>query len=140
LSARRSFEKWDDGLWIAGAVVVILGSILLTPAESGYGTHEKLFLPPCWFRLLTHVKCPLCGLTTSFCHIARGEILASLRANVLGPIACLFVLAQIPFRASRLLGRPVAMPRWWYRSWPMWLVTGLVLISWPINVYVQFFE
>jgi hypothetical protein len=125
-------------LWIAAAVAVILGSLLLTPAEVGYGTHERLFLPPCYFRLLTHVKCPLCGLTTSLCYLARGEIAAALRANVLGPIVCLLVLAQIPFRASRLLGRPFPMPRWWYQTWPLWAAAALTVLSWPINIYLQF--
>ncbi|MGD8239196.1 MAG: DUF2752 domain-containing protein [Armatimonadota bacterium] len=124
-------------LWIAGALVVVLCSLLLSPAEAGYGTHQKLFLPPCYFHLLTHLKCPLCGLTTSLCHIARGELAAALRANVLGPIVCLFVLAQIPFRAARLLGRPFPVPRWWYQTWPLWTVLAFGLLCWPINIYLQ---
>lgn|GEM_PF-1545424 len=138
LTTRWSFQKWDDTLWIVGAVAVILVSILLAPAEAGYGTHEKLFLPPCFFRLLTHLKCPLCGLSTSFCHIARGELLAALRANVLGPIVSIFVMAQIPFRASRLLGHPIPMPHWWHGYWPLRALIALLLVSWPINLYVQF--
>jgi hypothetical protein len=138
LTTRWSFQKVDDTLWIVGAAAVILVSILLTPAEAGYGTHEKLFLPPCFFRLLTLLKCPLCGLTTSSCHIARGELLGALRANVLGPIACILVVAQIPFRGSRLLRRPVPMPHWWNGYWPLRVLIALLLVSWPINVYIQF--
>ena len=130
--------RGDDALWLVGAVAVIVGSILVTPAQEGYGTHQKLFLPPCYFRLLTRVKCPLCGMTTSLCHIARGELVATLRAIVLGPLVALFVAAQIPFRASRLLGRPLRLPRWCHGNRPPWVLLSVLLAAWPINVCLQF--
>ncbi len=139
LPSTRDFRKWDDLLWIGGAIGVIAIAVLLTPSEAGYGTHQKLFLPPCFFRLVTHLNCPLCGLTTSFCHMARGNIVPAVSANILGPAAALLLLAQIPFRLARLLGRPVPTPGWWHQPWLLWAASALIIVCWPVNIYLQFF-
>ena len=134
---RRDYRRWDDLLWVGAAAGVIVVAFLLTPAEEGYGTHQQLFLPPCVFRLLARVGCPLCGMTTSFCHMARADMLAALRANILGPAAALLLLGQIPFRLTRLLGRPIRTPQWWRRPWLIWAGLGLIVLSWPVNVCLQ---
>jgi hypothetical protein len=66
----------------SGAVLAL--SRLLVPAAEGLGTHMQLGLPPCGFLALFSLPCPACGLTTSFAHLARFSLLASLRAHPLG--------------------------------------------------------
>lgn len=81
--------------WIALALVsgsILTLSRLLTPAPEGVGTHTQLGLPQCGFLALFSLPCPACGLTTSFAHLARFELLPSLRAHPLGlPLFALVV-------------------------------------------------
>ena len=82
--------------WLAAggaAAAVLLIARALAPDPAGVGTHEQLGLPPCGFHQLTGLPCPTCGLTTSFAHMARGQVTAALHAHWLGPP--LFVLTAV---------------------------------------------
>ena len=46
----------------------------LPPAPDGVGTHVRLNLPPCNWVTLSRVPCPTCGMTTSFAHVADGNL------------------------------------------------------------------
>lgn len=58
-----------------------------------YGTHRQLGLPSCNFYRLTGMPCPSCGMTTSFALLMHGDIPASLRANAVGTLLALFLMA-----------------------------------------------
>lgn len=78
--AQRSL--WALLALASGSVLAL--ARLLEPAAEGIGTHTQLGLPPCGFLALFSLPCPACGLTTSFAHLARLDVLASLRAHPLG--------------------------------------------------------
>lgn len=61
-------------------------SVYLKPSPAGYGTHQKLGLPPCSMRVMFEIPCPSCGMTTSFSHFVRGQIPSSMRANAAGTL------------------------------------------------------
>ena len=63
-------------------LIGLLGvAALLDPDERGYGTHQQFGLSPCWFIEHWNMRCPSCGMTTSWAHLVRGEVGKSLRAN-----------------------------------------------------------
>lgn len=62
-----------------------------TPKD--HGTHRQLGLPPCNFYRLTGMPCPSCGMTTSFALLMHGDVVASLRANAVGTLLALFLMA-----------------------------------------------
>jgi Protein of unknown function (DUF2752) len=94
--ARRSL--WALLALACGSVLVL--SFLLEPAPEGHGTHTQLGLPPCAFLTLFALPCPACGLTTSFAHLARFALLASLRAHPLG-LPLFLLLCALLVRALR---------------------------------------
>jgi len=49
------------------------------------------------------IKCALCGLTRSFCSMARGELFAAIHFHPIGPAVFIFVCLQIPYRIKLLL-------------------------------------
>ena len=57
------------------------------------------------------IKCALCGLTRSFCSLAHGNLLASIRFHTLGPLIFAFACFQIPYRIYALVIRPKKMNR-----------------------------
>jgi hypothetical protein len=97
-SAQRARIVWAACACLSLAVLVIARA--LTPAASGTGTHTQLGLPPCGFLHWTRLPCPLCGLTTSFAHMARLEVTSALRVHRLGP--ALFALVALALPASSL--------------------------------------
>ncbi len=69
----------------------------LEPSPSGLGTHQQMGLPPCTFRLVFNMRCPSCGMTTSWAHLARGNLWAALRANSGGAVLGLLSMVVAPW-------------------------------------------
>lgn len=65
---------------------ILVASRVLTPSESGMGTHTKLGLPPCTFYRITGLPCPGCGLTTCFTHMARFHFRKAFLVHPFGPL------------------------------------------------------
>ena len=89
-------------VWLVALLAGFSMALYLTPSEAGLGTHQQLGLPPCTVRVLAGIRCPSCGMTTSFAHFVRGEWAGSVRANAGGLLLALFCLAQIPWLAAAL--------------------------------------
>lgn len=65
----------------------------LQPSSGGLGTHQQLGLPPCSMRLMLGIRCPSCGMTTSWSHFTRGAWSQSLASNPGGFLLALYSLA-----------------------------------------------
>ena len=61
----------------------------LQPSPNGLGSHRQLGLQECQFESRTGIPCPTCGMTTSFAHFVRGQILASFWVQPMGTILAL---------------------------------------------------
>ncbi len=66
----------------------------LQPSTSGLGTHQQLGFPPCTLRVLAGIRCPGCGMTTSWAHFTRGDLHSSLASNSGG---CLLAIYSLVF-------------------------------------------
>ena len=62
-------------------------------------------IPLCFFKHLTGLDCPGCGLTRSFLSLARGHFLDAFHFNAAGPLVYLLFLAIFIERAV-CLARP----------------------------------
>lgn len=69
------------GLGLCGGFLL---AVALPPDPRGFGTHQRLGLPECSFRMLFNKPCPGCGMTTSFSHFVRGEWRQAAAANPAG--------------------------------------------------------
>ncbi len=135
----RTVPRTDRLIILFVAVAVIIGSRALTPDASGYGTHRQLFMLPCFFHALTHLPCPLCGLTTAFTLTAHGQIIEAFESHLLGPplwaatglVALASALSLLP--GMSCLRRMISIlhsPEFARR------LLLLFLIAWPVNVYL----
>jgi hypothetical protein len=74
--------------WLALAGTVLITPLViaawLRPSPLGMGTHQQLGLPPCTLVTMFGIRCPSCGMTTSWSHFVRGQWVQSLQANVGG--------------------------------------------------------
>src|SRR5262245_24524741 len=123
---------------LAGGVLVTLlvTASRLTPSSRGMGTHQQLGLPPCtmvqWFGL----RCPSCGMTTSWAHLTRGHLLASLRANSGGALLGIAAAFCGPWLLlSGLRGQWVVQPpSEWITLTAGLAIIGVTLIDWAIRL------
>lgn len=63
---------------LAGLTAVFVVSLLLKPSTGEYFTI-------CGFKNFTGLPCPGCGLTHSFCALAKGDVGEAFEFNLLGP-------------------------------------------------------
>lgn len=92
-------------LVIALTPLTLLGvARYLKPSSEGLGTHHQLGLPPCSMRVLLGIRCPGCGMTTSWAHFTRGQWGQSIRVNPGGFLLAIFglVTAVLAFGVVRL--------------------------------------
>ena len=69
---------------VTGSVVLLLIAARLEPSRSGLGTHHQLGLPPCTIRVVFGIRCPSCGMTTSWAYLMNGDLVSAARANLGG--------------------------------------------------------
>jgi hypothetical protein len=96
------FPVSQGGRWLLLAwSLFLLGGFALArsvePDPRGFGTHQRLGLPPCTFRALCNLPCPSCGMTTSFAHLTRGHLALAIQSNAGGALLALVCAAQIPW-------------------------------------------
>lgn len=127
----------DNAIIFFVALAVIVASLVLSPAQSGYGTHQQLFMPPCFFRALTDIPCPMCGMTTSFALTAHGQVTAAFDSHILGPpLFGLTIVAGLMGGLGAIFRLPRYLDPAWYvcgSRWA-WVVIVAMLVAWPINV------
>lgn len=83
---------------LLGLTAVFAVSVLLKPATGEYFTL-------CGFKNLTGLPCPGCGLTHSFCALARGSIGEAFEFNLLGPLLYVVLILVWIRSACVLLNR-----------------------------------
>ena len=74
-------------------VGLAVAGLWVEPDPRGFGTHERLGMPPCLPMELWNVPCPGCGVTTALVLAAHGSLLGSLRAQPFGLIVAMALLA-----------------------------------------------
>ena len=94
LGKKTAIRVLAAGFLLTLSVLLIVAS-RLEPSESGLGTHHQLGLPPCSVRLLWGIRCPSCGMTTSWAHLTKGNLFAATKANVGGVLLAFCLLSSV---------------------------------------------
>ncbi len=106
------------------------------PYGLGLGTHEQLGLPPCGFREYFGIRCPSCGMTTSWSYLVRGQVLSALASNAGGTLLGVIALLAAPWLViSALRGK-------WFLGIPSepWVLAALAafvvvtLADWAVRL------
>jgi hypothetical protein len=127
-------------LVVAAACLTVLGvAIGLKPDPRGIGSHRQLRLQACQFEVQTGMPCPTCGMTTSYAHFVRGELLASLYVQPAGTV--LAALTAMGFWAgiyAAVTGRPVhRILRFIPVKYLLWPLFGIVIVAWIWKIFIH---
>ena len=79
-----------------GVLTLLLVARSLEPETRGFGTHQQLGLPPCTSVVLFGMRCPSCGMTTSWSLTMRGRLLEAGAVNAGGLFLSIIALAYLP--------------------------------------------
>ena len=119
-----------------GLLVPLVVACLLEPDGQGRGTHGQLGLPPCTFVVLFGQPCPVCGMTTSWAHLVRGEVIDALGANVGGTLLGVLDLATAGWLLlSAACGRWLGwVPNGTAAAWLGTSIAIVILINWAVRL------
>lgn len=87
--ARQSRGRQDRLIACVTAVpaAAVLGvARALEPDVAGVGTHTQLGLGACAVLSVTGWPCPMCGMTTTFTHLAHGAVASAITTQPFGVI------------------------------------------------------
>lgn len=123
----------------AGALGVLLAAAWLKPSGRGVGSHTQLGLEPCQFEYRTGVPCPTCGMTTSYAHLVRGQVVASLYVQPMGTV--LAVLTAMTFWGGLYVGvtgRPVhRLLRYVPMRYYLTPLLGMAVAGWAWKIWIH---
>ena len=121
-----------------GLLGLLAVAVFAKPNPNGVGTHQQFGFPPCTFRVLFDRPCPSCGMTTSWAHLVRGQLVGALRANVGGTLLAAIAILITPWLLiSAIRGRwLVCEPRTAMVAWMAFGIVLITLIDWAIRLVV----
>lgn len=121
------------GIRLAAILIALLPITLLcvagnlNPDQRGLGTHQQLGLPPCSLRFLVGIRCPACGMTTSWSYFARGNWIASARTNLGGFLLAIFSLSVV-WMATQVI-RTGTPPSASTQRWLTYAMVGILIVT-----------
>jgi len=111
----------------AGATAAIVISFIYTPL----GLPETR---SCWFRSVSGLPCPGCGLTRAFCAISHGEFAEAWKHNPFGFGFYLFALVLIAWPLVHYR-RPDLIDRIWRSKAVSWVPVTWVALMWVYGIW-----
>jgi Protein of unknown function (DUF2752) len=99
MSQLMQLSRSDRIAWgvLAMVLVSLLGiAVFLKPNPDGLGTHQQLGLPPCTFQFLLGIRCPACGMTTSWSYMMKGMIRNAFETSSSGTLLGMLALWVVP--------------------------------------------
>ena len=90
---RLRVEKLDTR-FPYGIIPIVLFFFLLVVYFSIY-LFFPYKLPLCWFKSITHINCPTCGLYRAFTALLQGHIITAISYNPLMLFLTIFLIIQL---------------------------------------------
>lgn len=137
-SGRRSLRVALYLLFSLIGISVVVLAYSLEPDPAGHGTHTQLGIPACGFFTVTGYPCPSCGLTTSFSHMARGNLSDGIATQPFGAFLFLCTAFGSLFLIFAAI-HDIRIGRWMYTAWfdhAMWLLFLFFLLSWVYKIAI----
>lgn len=131
--------RWGRALLIAWSLADVAGFVVayrLEPDPRGFGTHQRLGLPPCTVRAVFGIPCPSCGMTTSFANLTKGRWREAVWANVAAMFLSFVCAALIPWSwLSAYYGRLCWVQRpAKLAALILFVVSGLATVEWMLRL------
>ncbi len=94
------------GAVLSVCTAALILSFVLKPDADGMSLFGFRWPWSCWLYDRLGVRCALCGLSRSFCCLARGDIVTAVGFHRLGPLVFALFCLEIPYRLYAIIIRP----------------------------------
>ena len=130
-------------LFFPGVFILYLARSL-TPDPSGIGTHQQLGLTECGIITLFDIPCPMCGMTTTFTHLAHFQVWEGFVNQPYGTFLFLLNLYTIYIGFLELISpnkRHVTFIRMLEQreTWTLVILGGGLILSWIYKIAIHSF-
>ena len=139
--SRQGVERFSQseraGLFCLGIflLALLLVAAWLKPDPAGLGTHTQLGLPGCTMYTVIGIRCPGCGMTTSWAHTMNGNLSSAISANVGGVILCFLTILTFPcFLWMAIHGKSLN------GGWQLSVATTVLVIAFAISIVEWMFR
>lgn len=85
-------------LLAAASLAPLVIATTITPSPEGHGSHTQLGMPVCGWAIAYGKPCITCGMTTSFAHAVRLDLVSAFTCQPFGLV--LAILCGVTFWAS----------------------------------------
>jgi hypothetical protein len=138
----RTIPWWLRGILVIGGAILatlLFTAFMLAPERRGFGTHRQLGLPPCTLVQTIGMRCPSCGMTTSWACLTKGQVFKAFAMNAGGALFGIYSIFLAPyFLGSGLSGRWIwRRPNEWVVLFIGVTVMGTTLIDWTFRVLLR---
>jgi len=122
------------GLVLAACTAALLGAFLLKPDEEGLSLFGFRWPFRCWLHDVMGIQCGLCGLSRSFCSLARGDFAGAVHFHRLGPVVFALFCLEVPYRLWAVAAGRRGIPTRWVRlhTRVVVVVCGAILVNWMV--------
>jgi hypothetical protein len=139
---RRPFSRLERATMVAAGIAIVgllAVAASLEPDDRGLGTHQRLGLPPCTVRVVLGIRCPSCGMTTSWACLTKGRLVEALRANTAGTLLGLVAAVVGPWLlVSGVRGRWFGKPgNEWVPLVVALSVGAVALVDWGVRLMIE---
>jgi len=130
-------EERRSAMAAAIAILAVLTlAAILTPDERGIGTHQQIGLPPCMTETIFGIPCPFCGMTTSFSHMAHGQVTQAITVQPAGALG--FVVSATLALALLVAVATGKSPTLWKTTkqspWPYAIGAIVIATAWVYKI------
>ncbi len=122
-------------LLAAFPITLLLVASRLVPSSAGLGTHQQLGLPPCSMRVIFGLRCPSCGMTTSWAYFMNGLWSESFQVNSGGFLLAIYSLAFALFALrSAWTGQPPTATSQRLFGFSILVIAAVTLVDWTLRL------
>ncbi len=118
------------------SIVVIFASVVLGIDRVGEAFYGFKWNIHCAMKHTFGLQCALCGMTHSFSEMASGDIAKAFEYHRLGPVAFIFVVFQIAYRAA-VLSKGFRRTKNQLKKWNkriVFVLLAAIIINWLVCV------
>jgi hypothetical protein len=139
LHGRGNIQSSSSNTALRAAAIGLAGSLIallmvasqLTPSPNGLGTHQQLGLPPCTMRVLAGIRCPGCGMTTSWALFMNGRWGESISANLGGFLLAMYSIGFVAVSSKvALSGRLPSVDAQRILAMTLLAIATVTLVNW----------
>lgn len=117
--------------------VFTLASIFIFSFVANVNTARSI--PLCFFKYMSHLDCPGCGLTRSFISLSHGQFVDAIHFNVLGPFIYFYFLLYLLKHLINLISNKNLNFHWQLPGWFSVFFILLFFGQWILKISYQVF-